>query len=162
MSDTLFDLSQYKSEATQSYSPDWRDATRTDPVWDKPNSKPNSEANTKEPSGDAPTVWRNVAEFTITLNSRQTIDVRFVPGLKGELSMHQFDFTAPVSSTGFKSHFVLAVKSEQFPHPHDYAQAYAQELVAQFEEKQHMPQPQKAIALTHRNDRTAGTVERSR
>ncbi len=129
MSNPLFDISQYQSETQRSYSADWRDATATDPAWDEPNSKPNSEANTKGPAGDAPTGWRNTAEFTITLNSGQTIGVKFVPGLEGELSMHQFDFTGPVSSTGFKSHFVLAVETEEFPHPRDYAQVYAQEVV---------------------------------
>ncbi len=47
--------------------------------------------------------------------------------------MHEFSFTGSVSPTGFKSHFVLASESEHFPHPRDYAQAYAEEMVTQFE-----------------------------
>ena len=36
MNDTLFDISQYQSQAHTSYSPDWRDATGTDPAWEQP------------------------------------------------------------------------------------------------------------------------------
>ena len=49
--------------------------------------------------------------------------------------MHEFSFTGPLRSTGFKSHFVLAVEAEEFPQPYDYAQAYAQEIVAQHQKK---------------------------
>jgi len=50
--------------------------------------------------------------------------------------MHEFGFTGPLRSTGFKSHFVLAVEAEEFPHPRDYAQAYAEEMLAWFEAQQ--------------------------
>jgi len=137
MSDTLFDMTPYKSEATQNYRPDWTDATGPDPSWDVRDRERNIETRTDEPDGNAPSEWRIRREFIITLTSGQTIKVKFVPGIEGELSMHQFDFTGSISSTGFKSHFVLAVEAEKFPHPADYAQAYAQSLVAQMEEDLH-------------------------
>jgi hypothetical protein len=132
MSDTLFDMAPYKSEATQSYRPDCRDTTGTDPAWDEPDFG----ANDKKPNGDAHTLWRSASEFSLTLPSGQLINVKFIPGLVGERRMHQFDFTGSVSSTGFKAHFVLAVEAEKFPHPRDYAQDYAAELVAQMKGKQ--------------------------
>ncbi len=65
--------------------------------------------------------------------------------------MHEFSFTGPVSTTGFKSHFVLAVESEKFPHPRDYAQAYVEEMVAVYEEKQPTrPQRSRSIAEVER------------
>ncbi len=90
-------------------------------------------ANSQSPDGDAPIGWRSAAEFTLTLQSGQTVEVTFVPCLVGKRRMHEFSFTGPVSSTGFKSHFVLAIEALQFPHPRDYAQAYAEEIFAQFE-----------------------------
>ena len=136
MNSPLFDMSQYQSATTRSYSPDWRDATESDPAWDLPNLELNLEARTDEPDGNAPTGWQIASEFTITLESGQTIEVKFVPCLEGKLRMHQFDFTGSVSPTGFKSHFVLAVEAEKYPHPRDYAQAYIQDLVARFEASQ--------------------------
>ena len=137
MSNPLFDISQYQSETQRSYSADWRDTIALDPSWDEPNLEPNSEFSIQQPDNDTPSGWRSAAFFTITLESGQTVEVKFVPGVEGELAMHQFDFTGPVSPTGFKSHFVSAVETEQFPHPRDYAQVYAQEVAAQFAEKQH-------------------------
>jgi len=128
MSGTLFDMTPYKSEAPQSYRSDWTDAIGSDPSWDEPNSEPKSEANTQDPFGDVPPEWQSAAEFTIVLKSGLSIEVKFVPGLDGELSMHQFDFSGPVSATGFKSHFVLAVEALEFPHPSDYALAYVEKL----------------------------------
>ena len=117
MSDTLFDLSQYQSHAHINYSPDWRDATGTDPAWEQPDLELDLGANFQEPDGDAPTGWRGASEFTLTLQSGQTVEVKFVPCLVGLSRMHEFSFTGPVSSTGFKSHFVLAVEAEKFPPP---------------------------------------------
>ena len=136
MSDTLFDIGQYQSQAHIRYSPDWRDATGTDPAWEQPVLEPELGTNPQEPDGDAPTGWQSAAEFTLTLHSGQTVEVKFVPCLVGDRRMHEFSFTGPVSTTGFKSHFVLALESEQFPHPRDYAQAYAEEIFAQFEAQQ--------------------------
>ena len=89
----------------------------------------------QSPDGDAPTGWRSAAEFTLTLQSGQTVEVTFLPCLVGLSRMHEFSFTGPVSPTGFKSHFVLAAESEQFRHPRDYAQAYAEAIVAQHQKK---------------------------
>ncbi len=139
MSDTLFDLSQYQSQANMSYSADWRDATGTDPAWEQPERELDLGANSQEPDGDVATGWRSASEFTLTLQSRQTVEVKFVPCLVGKRRMHEFSFTGSVSPTGFKSHFVLAIDSEKFPHPRDYAQAYAEEMVAQFEAQQQPP-----------------------
>ena len=136
MSDTLFDISQYQSQSHINYSPDWRDATGTDPAWEQPDLELDLGANSQSPDGDAPTGWRSASEFTLTLQSGQDVEVTFVPCLVGLSRMHEFSFTGPVSTTGFKSHFVLAAESEQFPHPRDYAQAYAEEMVAQFEAQQ--------------------------
>ena len=136
MSDTLFDLSQYQSHAHVSYSPDWRDATGTDPAWEQSDLEPELGANSQEPDGDAPTGWRGASEFNLTLQSGQTVEVTFVPCLVGDRRMHEFSFTGAVSPTGFKSHFVLALEAEQFPHPRDYAQAYAEEIFARFEAQQ--------------------------
>ncbi len=131
MSDTVFDISQYQPQARQNYSLDWTNATGIDPAWDKKDLEPDLGTNGKRPVGDALTQWQSASEFTLTLQSGQTVEVKFVPGLVGERRMHQFDFTGPISSTGFKSHFVLAVESEQFSHPRDYAQ----EVVAQHSQK---------------------------
>jgi len=136
MSDTLFDLSQYQSQAHISYSADWRDATGADPAWEQPDLELDLGANSQGPVDDAITQWRSGAEFTLTLQSGQTVEVTFVPCLVGERRMHEFGFTGSVSPTGFKSHFVLASESERFPHPRDYAQAYAEEMVARFEAQQ--------------------------
>ena len=83
MSDTLFDLSQYQSHAHISYSPDWRDATGTDPAWEQPSLELDLGANSQAPDGDAPTGWQSAAEFTLTLQSGQTVEVTFVPCLVG-------------------------------------------------------------------------------
>ncbi len=136
MSDTLFDLNKYQSQAHISYSADWRDATGTDPAWEQPDLEPDLGADSEEPDGDVATGWRSASEFTLTLQSQQTVEVKFVPCLVGKRLMHEFSFTGPVSSTGFKSHFVLAIESEKFPRPRDYAQAYAEEMVTQFEAQQ--------------------------
>ncbi len=136
MSDTLFDLNKYQSQAHISYSADLRDATGTEPAWEQPDLEPDLGANPQEPDGDAPIGWRTAAEFTLTIQSGQDVEVTFVPCLVGKRRMHEFAFTGSVSPTGFKSHFVLAVEAEQFPHPRDYAQAYAEEMVAQFEAQQ--------------------------
>ena len=139
MSDTLFDISQYQSQGHTSYSPDWRDATGTDPAWEQPSLEPDLGTNPEGAEADAPNGWQSEAEFSLTLQSGQTVEVTFVPCLVGKRRMHEFSFTGPVSSTGFKSHFVLAAEAEQFPHPRDYAQAYAQELVDQHESKTETP-----------------------
>ncbi len=136
MNDTLFDVSQYKSASPESYHSDWKDATESDPAGDVPDLEPNLEIRTDEPDGNAPTGWQTESEFTITLESGQTVQGNFVPCLEGERRMHQFDFTGPVSPTGFKSYFVLAVEAEGYPHPCDYAQAYVQHLVARLETAQ--------------------------
>ncbi len=115
MSDTLFDMTPYKSGAAHSYSPDWIDATASDPAWDEPDLEPNVETRTDEPDGNAPSGWRIRREFIITLTLGQTVEVKFVPGIEGELSMHQFDFTGSISPTGFKSHFVLALFGRKIP-----------------------------------------------
>jgi len=93
-------------------------------------------ANSQGPVDNALNQWRTEAEFTLTLQSRQTVEVTFVPCLVGKSRMHEFSFTGSVSSTGFKSHFVLASEAEEFPHPRDYAQAYAEEMLARFEAQQ--------------------------
>jgi len=136
MSDTLFDLNQYQSQAHMSYSADLRDATGTDPAWEQPDLEPDLGTNPQGPVDDALNQWRTEAEFTLTIQSGQTVEVKFVPCLVGKRRMHEFGFTGPLRSTGFKSHFVLAVEAEEFPHPRDYAQAYAEEMVARFEEQQ--------------------------
>ncbi len=136
MSDTLFDLSQYQSQAQISYSADLRDATGTDPAWEQPDRELDLGANSQEPDGDAPIGWRTEAEFTLTLQSGQTVEVTFIPCLVDKRRMHEFGLTGPLRSTGFKSHFVLAVEAEEFPHPRDYAQAYAEEMLARFEAQQ--------------------------
>jgi len=136
MSDTLFDLSQYQSQTNISESPDLRDATGTDPAWEQPDLEPDLGTNPQGPVDDALNQWRTEAEFTLTIQSGQTVEVKFVPCLVGKRRMHEFGFTGPLRSTGFKSHFVLAVEAEEFPHPRDYAQAYAEEMVTQFEAQQ--------------------------
>ncbi len=136
MNSPLFDMSPYQSGATQNYSTDWIDATDSDPAWDESLPDPNLETSTEESSGGISTGWQSEDTFTITLQSGQAIEVKFIPCLEGKLRMHQFDFIGPVSTTGFKSHFVLAVEAEGYPHPSDYAQAYIQDLVARFETAQ--------------------------
>ncbi len=136
MSDTLFDLSQYKSASSNNYRSDWVDATGADPSWNEPSLAPTSALSINALATDAAQEWRSCAEFTITLESGQTVQGNFVPCLEGEYRMHQFDFIGPVSPTGFNSHFVLAVEAEEYPHPRDYAQAYVQDLVARFEAAQ--------------------------
>jgi len=147
MSNSLFDMSQYQTATTRSYSPDWRDATESEPAWDVPDLEPNLETRTDGPNGNAFTGWQIESEFSINLESGQTVKVKFIPCLEGGRRMHQFDFTGPVSPTGFKSHFVLAVEAEEYPHPRDYAQAYVQDLVARFEAAQQ--QKAKSKKRTH-------------
>lgn len=53
MSDTLFDLSPYKSASAKSYHSDYRDATTSDPAWDETELYPSWKNSTAEPSGDA-------------------------------------------------------------------------------------------------------------
>ncbi len=138
MSDTLFDLSQYQSQSNMSYSADWRDATGTDPAWEQPDLEPDLGTNPQGPVDDAPIGgWRSGAEFTLTLESQQTVEVTFIPCLVGKRRMHEFSFTGPFSATGFQSHFVLAVESEsEWATPADYAQACAEEMLTQFEAQQ--------------------------
>ncbi len=100
-------------------------------------------ANSQEPDGDAPTEWQSAAEFTLTLHSGHDVEVTFVPCLVGKRRMHEFSFTGPVSPTGFKSHFVLAAEALQFPHPRDYAQAYAEKLITQVKDKQDLAKNKK-------------------
>ena len=133
MNNPLFDMSPYQSEPTQTHIPDWIDSTAPDPDWDESNSAPS----TQKATDDAVTYWRSAAEFTITLTSGLKINVLFTPGKKSELSTHQFDFTGPISPTGFKSHLVLAVEAEKFLHPVNYAQVYALVLLAQLQEIKH-------------------------
>ena len=167
MSNTLFDMTPYKSEVTQNYSPGWIDATGTDPSWDEPDLEANSEISTEKPNGNAPSGWLFKSEFTITLESGQTVEVMFIPGLEGERKMHQFDLRGPINSTGFKSHLVLALEIEEFPHPRDYAQTYALDLVTQLESNQHSCKSTKqthpcarAQALQeHTNDNDNSTLE---
>ncbi len=102
-------------------------------AWEQPDRELDLGANSQEPDRDAPTGWQSADEFTLTLQSGQTVEVTFVPCLVGLSRMHEFSFTGPVSTTGFKSHFVLALEAEEFPHPRDYAQAYAEEIFARFE-----------------------------
>jgi len=84
MSDTLFDLSQYQSQAHISESPDLRDATGTDPDWEQPSLEPDLGTTPQGLVDDAPTQWRSGAEFTLTLQSGQDVEVKFVPGLVGD------------------------------------------------------------------------------
>ena len=133
MSDTLFDLNQYHSQAHISYSADLRDATGTEPAWEQPDLEPDLGTNPQETVDHALAQWRTEAEFTLTIQSGQTVEVKFIPCLVGKRRMHEFSFTGPVSPTGFKSHFVLAIESEKFPCPRDYAQACAEEMLTQFE-----------------------------
>ncbi len=94
-------------------------------------------ANFQEPDSDALAGWRGAAEFTLTLQSGQTVEVTFVPCLVGKRRMHEFAFTGPVSTTRFKSHFILAVEAEsEWATPADYAQAYAEEMLARFQAQQ--------------------------
>ncbi len=127
---------KYQSQSNISYSADLRDATGIDPAWEQPDLELDLGANSQEPDGDVATGWRSASEFTLTLQSGQTVEVKFVPCLVGKRRMHEFSFTGSLRSTGFKSHFVLAVEAEQFPHPRDYAQAYGEEMLAQFEAQQ--------------------------
>ena len=53
MSDTLFDLSRYKSASSNSYRSDWIDATGSDTAWDQPKLHSNFKNSTAEPAGDA-------------------------------------------------------------------------------------------------------------
>ena len=147
MNSPLFDISPYQSGVTRSYSTDWRDATESDPAWDTPDLELNLETKTDEPDGNALTEWQTESEFTIALESGQTVQGNFIPCLEGEHRMHQFDFTGPVSTTGFKSRFVLAVEAEKYPHPCDYAQAYIQALVTRFEAAQQQAKSKKRARL---------------
>ena len=98
-----------------------------------------------------PVEWQKQCEFSLVTSSGVTINVKFKPGCEGEIVAHQFDFTGPVSPTGFKSHFVLATEPEEYRTPHDYAQAYAEALIVQLEPttsgRKRSPQEQKAIAV---------------
>ncbi len=63
MSDTLFDISQYQSQAHMSESPDLRDATGTDPAWEQPDHELDLGANSQRPVDDAITQWRSGAQY---------------------------------------------------------------------------------------------------
>lgn len=104
----------------------------------QPEPKPELESGTStNECKHTPASWKSPAEFAITLKSRQTVQVKFVPSLEGPMRMHQFNFTGAVSSTGFQSHFVLGVEAEEgWAAPADYAQDCAEALVAQEEEEQ--------------------------
>lgn len=158
MNNPLFDISQYQSPLRPRYRPDWRDATGTDPAWDEPDLKPNLETRIEVSDDETPTGWQSADEFTITVQSGQTIEVKFIPSLEGELRMHSFNFTGSISPTGFKSHFVLAIESEEFSHPRDYAQVYAQKLITQMEKKHSSKGTKRSLAVALRQapeDRTA-------
>jgi len=106
-------------------------------AWEQPERELDLGANPQGLVDDAPIGWRSEAEFTLTLQSGQTVEVTFVPCLVGKRRMHEFGFTGPVSATGFQSHFVLAVESEsEWATPADYAQACAEEMLTQFEAQQ--------------------------
>jgi hypothetical protein len=53
MINPLFDISQYQSGATQSYSTDWIDATGSDAAWDESELHPGWKNSTTEPDGNA-------------------------------------------------------------------------------------------------------------
>ena len=97
-----------------------------------------------------PVEWQKQCEFSLVTSSGVAILVKFKPGCEGEIVAHQFDFTGPISPTGFKSHFVLATESEKYRTPHDYAQAYGEAIVAQLESttKSRKRSPQKQKVLT--------------
>ena len=156
MSDTLFDLSQYKSASAKSYHSDYIDATGTDPAWDESSLAAIPALGMDELATEVADHWQSCAEFTITLASGQTVQGIFLPGLEGELRMHQFDFTGSVSPTGFKSHFVLAVEAEKFSHPCDYAQAYVPDLVAWFEASQQQAKSKKRSRSVAKAQATQG------
>jgi hypothetical protein len=78
MSNPLFDMSPYQFEATQSYSPDWRDATGSDSAWDEPDSEHDLETSTHEPTGDAQdnsTKALTMAEEKTPESSHATVEV---------------------------------------------------------------------------------------
>ncbi len=112
-------------------------------AWEQPVLELDLGTNPPGSVDDAPTGWQSASEFTLTLQSGQTVEVTFVPCLVGKRRMHEFSFTGPVSATGFKSHFVLAAESEQFPHPRDYAQAYTEKLITHVEDKQDLAKNKK-------------------
>jgi len=78
MSDTLFDLSQYESQSNMSYSADLRDATGTDPAWDKHELHSSWENSTASPDGTAEhnsTKAPTMAENETTDSSHAKVEV---------------------------------------------------------------------------------------
>jgi hypothetical protein len=80
--------------------------------------------------------WHSSANFSITLESGQTVEVKFIPGLEGERRMHQFDLTGPVSPTRFQSHFVPAAEAETMATPYEYGTQFARLVAADFVKEQ--------------------------
>lgn len=78
MSDTLFDMTPYKSKAAHSYSPDWIDATGTDPSWDETElhkDNENSPALALEDVQDNSTLAPTMAEQEPTASSHASVEV---------------------------------------------------------------------------------------
>lgn len=80
--------------------------------------------------------WHSSANFSITLESGQTVEVKFIPSLEGERRMHQFDLTGPVSPTGFQSHFVPAAEAETMATPYEYGTQFVRLVTADFVKEQ--------------------------
>jgi len=78
MNSPLFDRSLYQSATTRSYSPDWRDATESDPDWDKPKLHSDWENSTAELLGDSQdnsTLEPTMAENETTNSSQVPVEV---------------------------------------------------------------------------------------
>ncbi len=78
MSDTLFDMTPYKSNSAQSYSPDWRDATGSDSAWDESDSEHDLETSIHPLAGDAEsnsTKAPTMAEEKTTVSSHAFFEV---------------------------------------------------------------------------------------
>jgi len=78
MNSPLFDMSLYQSATTRSYSPDWRDATESDPAWDEPELHSDEEDITAEPDGraeDNSTREPTMAENETTDSSHPKVEV---------------------------------------------------------------------------------------
>jgi len=74
----LFDMSQYQSVTSRSYSADWIDATKSDPTWDESELHPNWEDSTAEPEGkaeDNSTQVPTMAENETTDSSHMPVEV---------------------------------------------------------------------------------------
>jgi len=78
MSDTLFDITPYKSNSAQSYSPDWRDATGADSAWDESDSEHDLETSIHPLAGDTEsnsTKAPTMAEEKTTVLSHAKVEV---------------------------------------------------------------------------------------